>query len=140
MMGNQKVLIIWVWMLLLASLYPWANCRRGGGFGGRGKGVGVPAKAPPSQSKGRQGLKLAGAAAAGALGGAVIGYGLGSLGRPRYGYGYDGSSEDDRRYYPDGQGYYNRSDWRYYRNTGSTDHVTSVLIILGTVTHIFIWG
>uniref|UniRef100_A0A9J8BK03 Shadow of prion protein 2 n=2 Tax=Cyprinus carpio TaxID=7962 RepID=A0A9J8BK03_CYPCA len=110
MMGNQKVLIIWVWMLLWVSLYPWAHCKRGRGFGGRSKGVGVPFKAPPSQSKGRQGVKLAGAAAAGALGGAAIGYGLGSLGRPRYGYGHDGSSEENRRYYPDGQGYYNRSD------------------------------
>ncbi|XP_050977654.1 shadow of prion protein 2 [Labeo rohita] len=140
-MGNQKVLIIWVWMLLLASLYPSAHCKRGGGFGGRGKGVGLPARAPPSHSKGRQGLKLAGAAAAGALGGAAIGYGLGSLGRPRYGYGYgyDGSSEEYRRYYPDGQGY-NRSDWQHYRNTGSSEHVASVLITLGTVAHIFMWG
>ncbi len=138
MMSNQKVLVIWVWMLLLASLYPWAHCKRGGGFGGRGKGVGPPARAPPSQSKGRQGLKLAGAAAAGALGGAAIGYGLGSLGRPRH--GYDGASEENRRYYPDGPGYYNSSDGRYYKNTGSSEHVTSVLIILGTVTHVFMWG
>ncbi|XP_073686041.1 shadow of prion protein 2 [Garra rufa] len=134
-MGNQKFLIIWVWMLLLASLYPRAHCKRGGGFGGRGKGVGLPARAPPSHSKGRQGLKLAGAAAAGALGGAAIGYGLGSLGRPRYGYG----SEDDRRYYPDGPGY-NGSDWRYHRNTGSSEHVASILITLGTVAHVFMWG
>ncbi|XP_043106689.1 shadow of prion protein 2 [Puntigrus tetrazona] len=136
-MGNQKILIVWVWMLLLASLHPWAHCKRGGGFGGRSKGAGLPDRAPPSQSKGRQGLKLAGAAAAGALGGAAIGYGLGSLGRPRYGYGYDGSSEGDRRY--DGPGY-NRTDSRYYRNKGSSEHVTSVLIILGTVTHVFMWG
>ncbi|XP_042620848.1 uncharacterized protein LOC109076590 [Cyprinus carpio] len=140
MMGNQKVLIIWVWMLLWVSLYPWAHCKRGRGFGGRSKGVGVPFKAPPSQSKGRQGVKLAGAAAAGALGGAAIGYGLGSLGRPRYGYGHDGSSEENRRYYPDGQGYYNRSDGRYYRNAGSSEHMTNVLVILGTVAHIFMWG
>lgn len=142
MMGNQKLLIVWVWMLLVASFYPWAHCKRGGGFGSRSKGVGVPARAPPSQSKGssRQGLKVAGAAAAGALGGAAIGYGLGSLGRPRY--GHDGRSEDNRHYYPDGSGYQNRSDWQYRsgRSSGSSEHVTSILLTLGTVAHIFMWG
>lgn len=141
-MTNQKLLIIWVWMLLVASLCPWAHCKRGGGFGSMGKGVGLGAKAPPSQVKGssRQGLKLAGAAAAGALGGAAIGYGLGSLGRPRYGYGYDVSSEEERRYYHDGPGYHNRSDWRYNRNTADSKHMASILISLGTVTHVFMWN
>lgn len=137
-MTNQKLLIIWVWMLLVTSLCPLAHCKRGGGFGSRGKGVGLGAKAPSSQTKGssRQGLKLAGAAAAGALGGAAIGYGLGSLGRPRY--GYDVSAEENRRYNPDGSGYHNRSDWRYNRNTAGSKHMTSILISLGTVTHIFL--
>lgn len=142
-MGNQKLLIIWAWMLLVAALCPWAHCKRGGGFGSRGKGVGMGAKAPPPQTKGssRQGLKLAGAAAAGALGGAAIGYGLGSLGRPRYGYGHDVSSEEDRRYYyPDGPGYHNRSDWRYNRNAAGSEHIASILISLGTVTHVFMWN
>nr|XP_055064675.1 shadow of prion protein 2 [Misgurnus anguillicaudatus] len=137
-MGNQKLLILWVWMLLVATLCPWANCKRGGGFGSRGKGGGLGAKAPPSQSKGssRQGLKLAGAAAAGAIGGAAIGYGLGSLGRPRYGY----SEEDRRYYYPDGREYYNGSDWRYNKNAAGAERMASILISLATVTHIFMWN
>ncbi|XP_051539153.1 shadow of prion protein-like [Myxocyprinus asiaticus] len=142
-MANQKLLIVWVWILLVATLCPWANCKLGRGFGGRGKGVGQGAKAPPSQSKGssRQGLKLAGAAAAGAIGGAAIGYGLGSLGRPRYGYGYESASEEDRRYYyPDGHGYHNRSDWRYYRSAASSDHVASIIMTLGAVANFFIWN
>lgn len=140
-MGNQKLLIIWVWMLLVAALCPWVHCKLGGRLGSRGKGVGLWAKAPPPQTKSssRQGLKLAGAAAAGALGGAAIGYGLGSLGRPRYGYGYDVSSEEDRRYL-DGPGYHNRSDWRYNRNTAGSEHMASILISLGTVTHVFMWN
>ncbi|XP_077098119.1 shadow of prion protein 2 [Siphateles boraxobius] len=126
-MGNQKLLVMWVWMLLVVSLYPLAHCKRGGGIGG----VGRPAKAPSSQNKG---LKLAGAAAAGAIGGAAIGYGLGSLGRPRY--EYDGGS---RRYYPDGSGNHSRSGWQNYRNTGSSEQAC-ILITLGNVAHIFMWG
>ncbi|XP_056322976.1 shadow of prion protein 2 [Danio aesculapii] len=133
MLGNQKLLIIWVWMLLLASLCPCFHCKRG--IGGRGMSKGAaPAKAPPSQSKGsssRQGLKLAGAAAAGAIGGAAIGYGLGSLGRPRYGHnGYSGGY-----YQPDR---YNQSDWRYYGNMASSEHVGSLLLTLGSVAHVII--
>ncbi|XP_051971571.1 shadow of prion protein 2 [Xyrauchen texanus] len=129
-MANQKLLIVWVWILLVATLCPWANCKLGRGFGGKSKGVGQGAKEPPSQSKGssRQGLKLAGAAAAGAIGGAAIGYGLGSLGRPRYGHGYDG------------HGYHNRSDWQYNRSAASSDHVASILMTLGALAHFFIWN
>lgn len=109
-------------------------------------------KTPPTQSKGssKQGLKMAGAAAAGAIGGAAIGYGLGSLGRPRYGhgyghgygYGYDGDySEEDRRYYhPDGPGYYNRSDLRYYKGGGSSGPILNTLLIIGSALCIFILG
>jgi len=125
MMGNQKLLVMWVCMLLVVSLFPLAHCKRG--RGGRG-GLGKPAKAP-SQNKG---LKLAGAAVAGALGGAAIGYGLGSLGRPSY---EDGS----RRNYPNGPGNHSHSYWENKRNTGSSEQA-SILIALGTVTHIFMWG
>ncbi|NP_001007781.1 shadow of prion protein 2 precursor [Danio rerio] len=132
MLGNQKLLIIWVWMLLLASLCPCFHCKRG--FGGRGMSKGAaPAKAPPSQSKGsssRQGLKLAGAAAAGAIGGAAIGYGLGSLGRPRY--GHNGYSDGYH------QPVYNQSHRGYYGSTGSSEHMGSLLITLGTVAHVVI--
>ncbi|KAK7120404.1 hypothetical protein R3I94_020413 [Phoxinus phoxinus] len=128
-MANQKLLAMWVWMLLVVSLYPSAHCKRGGSFGSKG-GVARPGKAP-SQNKG---LKLAGAAAAGALGGAAIGYGLGSMGRTRNGY-EDGS----RRNYPVESGNYSHSNRQDYRNTGSSEQA-SILITLGTVAHIFMWG
>ncbi|XP_036451104.1 shadow of prion protein 2 [Colossoma macropomum] len=146
MPGCQKLPLVFVWMLLVSSLCPWASCKHGGVFGGRGKGVGMGGKSPPTQSKGssKQGLKLAGAAAAGAIGGAAIGYGLGSLGRPRYGYGYgyDGdSSEEDRRYhYADGPGYYNRSDGRYYRGGSSSGPALNTLLMTGAALSIFLWG
>ncbi|XP_062340807.1 sodium- and chloride-dependent GABA transporter 1-like [Osmerus eperlanus] len=105
----------------------------GGGFKGRGKGVGLGGKAPPSQSRGssKQGLKLAGAAAAGALGGAAIGYGLGSLGRPGHGYGRGyGTDSDD--YYPEGQGFHNQSDWRLYRSASDPAPKSNVVATLGS--------
>ncbi|KAI1882555.1 hypothetical protein AGOR_G00251950 [Albula goreensis] len=91
-----------------------------------------------------QGLKLAGAAAAGALGGAALGYGLGSLGRPRYGYGYgygydDDSSEEDRRfYYAGGPGYRNQSDWRYYRGASTPGRLPSMPLVLGAVVSVIL--
>ncbi|CAM4730260.1 unnamed protein product [Leuciscus chuanchicus] len=132
-MGNQKLLVMmWVWMLLVMSMYPLAHGKggKGGKAGGRG-GWGQPVKSPSSKNTG---LKIAGAAAAGAIGGAAIGYGLGSMGRPRYGY-----EEGSRRHYPDGHGNHSRSDWQNYRNTGCSEQA-SILITLGTVAHIFMWG
>lgn len=139
MIGHRRLLLLWAGMLLVATLCPGVQSRRGGGARGRHRGVGVGARGPPRRSQGssRQGLKLAGAAAAGALGGAALGYGLGSLGRPRYGYGYgygDDSSEEDRRfYYTDGLGYQNRSDWRYYRGAASSGPLPSIPVVLGLV-------
>ncbi|XP_007255021.2 shadow of prion protein 2 [Astyanax mexicanus] len=144
MLGRRTLTLVWVWMLLVASLCPWASGKKGGMFGGRGKGVGMGGKTPPTQSKGssKQGLKMAGAAAAGAIGGAAIGYGLGSLGRPRYGhgYGYDYSEEDRRYHHPDGPGYYNRSDLRYYKGGGSSGPILNTLLIIGSVLSIFMLG
>ncbi|XP_072515798.1 shadow of prion protein 2 [Salminus brasiliensis] len=147
MLGRRTLTLVCVWMLLVASFCPWASGKRGGVFRGRGKGVGMGSKTPPTQNKGssKQGLKLAGAAAAGAIGGAAIGYGLGSLGRPRYGhgygYGYDDSSEEDRRYYhPDGPGYHNRSDWRYYKGGGSSGPALDTLLMLGVALSVFMLG
>ncbi|KAJ8285954.1 hypothetical protein GJAV_G00032870 [Gymnothorax javanicus] len=53
-------------------------------MGGMGMGAQSPVR---SKSSSNTGLKLAGAAAAGAVGGAMIGHGLSSMGRPGYGYG-----------------------------------------------------
>uniref|UniRef100_A0A8D0A6Y9 Shadow of prion protein 2 n=1 Tax=Sander lucioperca TaxID=283035 RepID=A0A8D0A6Y9_SANLU len=101
MTGQQKLLSLWVWLLLMAALCPGAYSKRG--FKGRGKSDGD--KAPPSQSRGlpKQGLKWAGAAvAAGMLGGTGTGYGLGFFGRPKHGSGNHhghktASSEQDQR-------------------------------------------
>ncbi|KAG9335497.1 hypothetical protein JZ751_004627 [Albula glossodonta] len=146
MVIQNRLLLLWAFMLLMATLCPGVQSKRGGGFRGRGKGVGLGAKAPPSHSRGssRQGLKLAGAAAAGALGGAALGYGLGSLGRPRYGYGYgygydDDSSEEDRRfYYAGGPGYRNQSDWRYYRGSSTPGRLPSMPLVLGAVVSVIL--
>ncbi|KAJ8333843.1 hypothetical protein SKAU_G00411620 [Synaphobranchus kaupii] len=131
MIGHRRLPLLWAGMLLVATLCPSVQSKRGGGAWGRGKGVGHGAKTPPSHSQGssKQGLKLAGAAAAGALGGAALGYGLGSLGRPRYGYGYgyDGDSSAD------GLGYRNHSDWRYYRGASSSGPLPSMPVVLGSV-------
>uniref|UniRef100_A0A4W5M478 Shadow of prion protein n=1 Tax=Hucho hucho TaxID=62062 RepID=A0A4W5M478_9TELE len=149
MIGQQKLLLLWAWMMLVAALCPGALCKRGGGFRGWGKGTGVGSKGPPSQNHGssRQGLKMAGAAAAGALGGAAIGYGLGSLGRPRhgyrgsgYGYNADSSSEDQRFHYPEGQGFHNQSDWRRYRNAAGPGPgpMSNILLTLGSMVPFFL--
>lgn len=90
---------------------------------------------------------MAGAAAAGALGGAAIGYGLGSLGRPRHGYrgsgyGYDAdsSSEDQRFHHPEGQGFHNQSDWHRYRNAAGPGPgpMRNILLTLGSMVPFFL--
>ncbi|KAL4609553.1 hypothetical protein GN956_G23900 [Arapaima gigas] len=61
-------------------------------------------------------MKLAGAAAAGALGGSALGYGVGSLGRLRhgYGYGYSYGGDNSKENYV-AQEVHNQSQWGYYR-------------------------
>uniref|UniRef100_A0A3P8YX63 Shadow of prion protein 2 n=1 Tax=Esox lucius TaxID=8010 RepID=A0A3P8YX63_ESOLU len=138
MIGKQKLLLLWAWMLLVAALCPGTVGKRGGRFG---KGFGMGGKVSPSKSSGssRQGLKMAGAAAAGALGGAAVGYGLGSLGRPRHSHGghghnYDAGSSHDRRFYqPGGQGLHNQSEWQRYRNSAGPGPVRSIPLILGSM-------
>lgn len=82
-------------LLLLTTLVPCSEARRGGGgFGrgggggswgrGRGWGGGGGQAYRPVQSSGPSAGKVAGAAAAGAIGGAMIGS---ALSRPGYGYG-----------------------------------------------------
>uniref|UniRef100_A0A3B4XY14 Shadow of prion protein 2 n=1 Tax=Seriola lalandi dorsalis TaxID=1841481 RepID=A0A3B4XY14_SERLL len=120
MAGQQKLLSLWVWLLLMAALFPGAQYvySKRGGFKGRGKGDSN--KVPPSQSGGlsKHGLKWAGAAAAGMLGGTGTGYGLGFLGRPKHGSGNhnshktSSSEQDQRFYYNERQAYQNRSLWR----------------------------
>ncbi|KAJ7987180.1 hypothetical protein DPEC_G00336080 [Dallia pectoralis] len=135
MIGQQKLLFLWAWMLLVASLCPGAVGKRGRGFG---KGSGMEGKAPPSKSGGssRQGLKMAGAAAAGALGGAAIGFGLGSLGKPRHGYEGHGRSNDAGAYNPGGRN--NRAEWQRYKNAAGHRPTSSILLTLGSMVPILV--
>uniref|UniRef100_A0A8C8M1V3 Uncharacterized protein n=1 Tax=Oncorhynchus tshawytscha TaxID=74940 RepID=A0A8C8M1V3_ONCTS len=118
MIDQQKLLLLWAWMLLVAALCPGALCKRGGGFRGWGQGTGV-CVTPPSQSHGssRQGLKMAGAAAARALGGA-----------------------DQRFHYPEGQGLHNQSDWCRYRSAAGPGPgpMSSILLTLGSMVPFFL--
>ena len=118
MNGRQKLTALCFCTLLLATLCPLVQSKQSkkssGGLGGffKGKGKGskkegnegrdnAPAQQPTKKSlfSPKQGLKLAGAAAAGAVGG----FGLGSWGRPKFGIGHhgSGSKKDHKR---DGQG------------------------------------
>lgn len=136
---QNKLLSLWVCLVLMAALCPgtrYASCKRGFGFRGRGKGDGN--KAPPSQSQGltKQGLKWAGAAAAGALGG--TGYGLGLLGRPKHGsrnhFDKAASSDNDQwRYYNDSQGNPHRSVWRGSVTAAGPASPTSSIFTFGHV-------
>lgn len=145
MTGQRRLLLLWAWALLMPVLCPPVQAKRGGtGWGGRssganravgaryspmqssGYGGGYGAGAPPSYSKSSSntGLKMAGAAAAGVVGGAMISRGLSSMGQPRYdygGYGYNGYE----RYgdYPPGA---RHGDIAYdveFHNGTSGDHV-----------------
>ncbi|XP_035805568.1 shadow of prion protein 2 [Amphiprion ocellaris] len=136
---QQKLLSLWVWVLLVAALCPgaqYAYSKRGGVFRGRGKGDGN--KESPSQSKGlsKQGLKWAGAAAAGMLGGTGTGYGLGFLGKPKHGSGshYSRKTEQDQQvYYQESQRYHNQSLWRSFVNGAAPAPVANVFLTLGFV-------
>jgi len=104
--------MLWSCVLLVAALCPVGQAKRTGGIGGffKGRGKGgqkegregpekTPAPHPTRKSRfsPKQGLKLAGAAAAGAVGGAAVGYGLGSRGRWGHGpHGYSGKKDYQR--------------------------------------------
>ncbi|XP_035524204.1 shadow of prion protein 2 [Morone saxatilis] len=140
MAGKQKLLSLWVCLLLVAALCPgaqYAYSKRG--FRGKGKGDG--SKESPSKSQGlsKQGLKWAGAAAAGVLGGTGTGYGLGFLGRSKHGSGSHhghktASSEQDRGlYYNERQGFRNQSLWRAFVNAAAPAPMTNIFLTLGHV-------
>lgn len=151
MAGQQKLLSLWVCLLLMAALFPGAQYvygKRGGFFKGKGKGDKGDKgdKAPPSQSGGglsKHGLKWAGAAAAGMLGGTGTGYGLGFLGKPKHSSGNhyshkssssSSSSEHEQRiYYSERQGYQNRSLWRALVNTAAPAPMTNIFLTFGHV-------
>lgn len=138
MAGQQKLPSLWVWMLLIAALCPgapYAYSKRAGSFRGRGTGN----KAPPSQNRGlsKQGVKWAGAAAAGMLGGTGTGYGLGFLGKPKHGsgnnYGHKAvASEQDRQLYYQ-QRCCNQSLWRAFVKGAAPAPATHLFLRLGHV-------
>lgn len=133
MTGQQKLLSLWVLLLLMAALCPgvhYAHSKRGGPFKGRGKSDG--SQAAPSQARGlpKPGLKWAGAAA-GILGGTGTGYGLGFLGRHKHGSGshYSQRAEQDQRLYHN-QRFYNQSAWRAIVNAAAPVFTSNVLLTL----------
>lgn len=115
MTGQQKLLSLWVWLLLMAALCPgvqYAYGKRGGSIKGRGKDD----QGAPSKGRGlpKPGLKWAGAAA-GILGGTGTGYGLGFLGRHKHrpgGHYSQRAEQDQRLYHNERHGYHNQSLWR----------------------------
>ncbi|KAK2819105.1 hypothetical protein Q5P01_024666 [Channa striata] len=144
---QQKFLSLWVCLLLMAALCPgvqYASSKRGYGFRGRGKGH--DNKAPSSQGQGlpKQGLKWAGAAAAGVLGGTGTGYKLGFLGRPKHGsknhHDHKTASyeENQRLYYKENQGFQNQSLRRAFVKAAAPAPTTSILLKFGHVVSFFI--
>ncbi|XP_026801606.2 prion protein a [Pangasianodon hypophthalmus] len=132
----------------------------GGGWGGagahRGAGVGgghhykAPHVQSGSSSSGSNAGKIAGAAAAGALGGMVIGHGLSSMSRPGYGRtwhgGYDGygpgygggygyprySGGHGNGHVGHEDGFRNETDMEYYVGAASRGHTYSCVLLFGT--------
>uniref|UniRef100_A0A3B3X915 Uncharacterized protein n=1 Tax=Poecilia mexicana TaxID=48701 RepID=A0A3B3X915_9TELE len=115
---NFNILLsFWVVMLLAAALCPGSLSKRGGSSRGHGKGDSD--KASPSQGRGlsKKGLKWAGAAAAGMLGGTGTGYGLGFLGKPKHGTGNHHNHKTEQHqqpHYQETQRYNNQSLWRVF--------------------------
>ncbi|KAM7392949.1 hypothetical protein PAMA_007864 [Pampus argenteus] len=141
---QQKLVSLWVWLLLMATLCPgaqYAYSKRGGIFSSGKKGDGKKDdgnKAPSSQSRGfsKQGLKWAGAAAAGMLGGTGTGYGLGFLGKPKHGsknHHGQSSGEEQRLYYQEGQRFRNQSRWRAFVKASAPAHMSNIFLTLGYV-------
>uniref|UniRef100_A0A672FAX0 Shadow of prion protein 2 n=1 Tax=Salarias fasciatus TaxID=181472 RepID=A0A672FAX0_SALFA len=144
MAGRRKLLSFWVWMLLVATLCPgaqYAHGKRGGIFKGRSKGDGNKGdgnKAPPSQGGGlsKQGLKWAGAAAAGMLGGTGTGYGLGFLGKPKHvsgshHYGHKTVSSGQDQHPQHGGSSNNQSLWRAFVKGAASGPLPNVFLTLG---------
>uniref|UniRef100_A0A3B3R0Q0 Shadow of prion protein n=1 Tax=Paramormyrops kingsleyae TaxID=1676925 RepID=A0A3B3R0Q0_9TELE len=138
MIGQRWLLPLWALTLLTMTVVPCVESGRGSWDKGRGLGGAV--KPPPSSWKkgGRNALKMAGGAAAGAavgaaagmVGGAALGYGIGSLGNLRPGYGYDNTFMENR-HYADTQFAHNYP--LYYRAVANGGPAASVLALLGSM-------
>lgn len=141
MTGQQKLVSLWVCLLLMAALCPgvqYAYSKRGSK--GRGKGDG--SQASPSQGRGlpKPGLKWAGAAA-GILGGTGTGYGLGLLGRHKHGSGgrhKQKAEQDQRPSRNERRGFQNQSLWRAIVSAAAPVSTSNVFLTLAHVVSFFI--
>uniref|UniRef100_A0A146ZRS5 Period circadian protein-like n=1 Tax=Fundulus heteroclitus TaxID=8078 RepID=A0A146ZRS5_FUNHE len=116
MAARQRLLTFWVLMLLAATLCPGSLGKRGGS---RSPGKGDGDKASQSHGRGlsKKGLKWAGAAAGGILGGTGTGYGLGILGKPKHGTGNHHNHKTEQHQQPhhqESQKQKNQSLWRAF--------------------------
>ena len=139
MTGQQKLLSLWAWLLLMAALCSgvhYVPSKRGGTFKARGKSDGP--QTAPSQGRGlpKPGLKWAGAAA-GILGGTGTGYGLGFLGRHKHG---PGSRHSQRAELAQGQGrgFHNQSAWRAFARAAAPVSTSNVFLTLAHTVSILI--
>ncbi|XP_077352924.1 shadow of prion protein 2 [Festucalex cinctus] len=129
MTGQQKLVSLWLLLLLIVALCPGAQytySKRGGSAPKSGKGN----KAPAFKGHGlpKHNLKWAGAAAAGMLGGTGTGYGLGFLGRPKHASrGQKGESAE--RYHD--QTFRNQSRWRAFLKAAAPAHMSNLFLMLG---------
>lgn len=133
MAALQRLRSFWVLMLLAAALCPGSLSKRGGGFKGHGKGDG--SKASSSQGLPKKGLKWAGAAGAGMLGGTGTGYGLGFIGRPKHATGnhHNHKTEHQQPNYQENQRYNNRSIWRAFVRGSAPAMERSFFLTIGHV-------
>ncbi|KAF6716543.1 hypothetical protein FQA47_018614 [Oryzias melastigma] len=140
MVSQQKLLSFGVLVLLLAALCPqYAYGKRGGLFRGKGKGKDDDEKASSTQGRGlsKQGLKWAGAAAAGMLGGTGTGYGLGLFGKPKHG-GYNkqktaSSDQDQRPHHQETQKRNNQTFWKAFVRGAAPVPEGNLFVTLGHV-------
>ncbi|XP_065104017.1 prion protein a (Kanno blood group) [Paramisgurnus dabryanus] len=171
MSSHCKIYSLISCLLLLSSMFPVVQSRRGGGFGrgggggaarrgtwggesagrvGWGAGGGHPHQVPPVHTGGSSGHgtgRVVGAAAAGALGGMLIGHGLSSMGQPGYGHGYGhggyggyghgyGYGHGHPRHGAHGGGHsenYNETDMDYYTGAASSGPIYSCVMVCGAV-------
>lgn len=139
MAGQQKLLSLWVLLLLMAALCPgvhYAHSKRRGTSKGGGKSDGN--QAAPAQARGlpKPGLKWAGAAA-GILGGT----GLGFLGRHKHGSGSHFSQraeQDQRLYHNERQRFYNQTAWRAIVNATGPVFTSNVFLTLAHMVSVLI--
>ncbi|XP_061784307.1 shadow of prion protein 2 [Nerophis lumbriciformis] len=140
-----KLLSVILGVLLLATMAPTPEARRGGGFRGGGGGGRPVYRAPPPRSSGPSTGKIAGAAAVGAIGGTMLGS---ALSRPGYGYGGGYGGYGGYGGFGGGYGYprvaaghaykpayeaEGSGDLEYYTGASSGRIYSSIIVLIGTL-------